>query len=109
NEAHGFAIAGGHLDVPAEVLLEAISQRDSALHRGRSEDRASKDLRDRADAENCLAIRDRARSRGSRTEAPNGAFAISHGADHETRHLVLQKGYLAGELQRLLEQRLPPP
>ena len=106
DEAHGPAVAGRYLHIPAEMLLERISQRDGALRCSRGKDGAGERLRDRADAEDAIAIRSRVRSRCDLAEAGNGAFTIAHGADDEAGDLVRQKGHGTGELHRLLEQSI---
>ena len=105
DEAHGFAVTGRHLHVPAEVLLEGIGQGDGARHRLRGKDGAGKGLRDRTDAEDRLAVRGGGVRSGERlAETGNGAFTIAHGADDEARYLVPHKGHHSGEFHGLLEQ-----
>ena len=69
DEADGFAFAGRYRHGPAQVFVEAVSDRDGTLRRSGGKDRAGESLGDGADAENCLAVRDDIGRRGNPAEA----------------------------------------
>jgi hypothetical protein len=87
----------GNRDVPAKLVLQSISKSDLAVGNHGGERRTSKNLGDRADAHEGVAVGRLPVALGGLSITVHDRFAVSYDRDDEPGHVCAEKYECAGE------------
>jgi hypothetical protein len=95
----------GNRDVPAKLVLQSISKSDLAVGNHGGERRTSKNLGDRADAHEGVAVGRLPVALGGLSITVHDRFAVSYDRDDEPGHVCAEKYECAGEIDGVVQQR----